>query len=50
MQVGQELGAGQIDSRHRAEEKDDQPHRILARAQQLEHALADELDIEVEQR
>ena len=27
VQVGQEFGAGEIDSRNRAEEKDDQPHR-----------------------
>ncbi len=50
VQLGEELGAGQVDSRHRAEEQDDQPHRILARAQELEHALANELRVEVEQR
>ena len=50
VQIGQQLGAGEINSRNRAEEKDDQPRRILARAQQLEQALADKLGIEVEKR
>ena len=50
MQIGEQLGAGQIDFRNRAEEKHDQPHGILARCQHLEQALADELDVEVEQR
>ena len=50
VQVGEELGAGKIDSRNRAEEKDDQPYGIRARAQELEQTLADELHIEVQER
>jgi len=50
VQVGQELGAGEVDLRNQAEEEDDQPHQMLALGQHLEHALAHELHVEVQQR
>ena len=50
VEIGEQLGAGQVDSRHRAEEQDDQPNRVRARAGALEHAFAHVVRVEVHQR
>ena len=50
VEIGEELRAGEIDVRNRAERKHDEPDRFGSALQHLEDALADELDVEVEQR
>ena len=49
-QVANQLGPGEVDLGNGAEEQHDEPHGILARRQDLEHALPHVLDVEVEQR
>ena len=50
VQLGEELRAGEIDSRHRAQEEHHEPHGIRAGGQKLEQPLTDEFHVEVQQR
>ena len=49
MEIGEQLGAGQIDFWHSAEREHDEFDRFGSRLQNLQDPLADELHVEIEQ-